>query len=179
MRGVAKAIAELRESGWWQIDQGGGRGRTNSYAPIFERVNTGSGFEAGKDEQPFGVLAPKTLNRKVKNPERQFTRTSKYQEESDSTVSLSNEFETFWRAYPSRAPHPNPKKPAAEKFAAAMKRGVDPRDIIRGAENYRAAATAAGTDPRYIAQAATFLKQERWSDHQKAPEALRPRVGMN
>jgi hypothetical protein len=60
-----------------------------------------------------------------------------------------------------------------------VKRGIDPAAIIRGAEKYRAAIERASTDPRYIAQAITWLNQERWNDHQEAPEPLRLRVGMN
>src|SRR5690242_3259126 len=35
-------------------------------------------------------------------------------------------FERFWQAYPSRGEHPNPKKPAKQKFQAALKSGVNP-----------------------------------------------------
>lgn len=77
-------------------------------------------------------------------------------------------FATFWSAYPGRGPHPNPRKPAAEKFAAAVKHGADPAAIIRGAENYAATVRREGTEPRFVAQAVTWLNQHRWQDHQAA-----------
>jgi hypothetical protein len=40
------------------------------------------------------------------------------------------QFEEFWRKYPSRGGHNNPKKPAREKFLATVGRGVDPKLII-------------------------------------------------
>jgi len=89
------------------------------------------------------------------------------------------EFETFWRVYPSRRPHPNPKEPAALKFAAALKLGVDPAVIIAGAGRYAAYVAREVQDPRFIVQAATWLHQKRWNDQHEAAEPPRLRVGMN
>ncbi len=85
-------------------------------------------------------------------------------------------FDGFWRIYPSRHPHPNPKKPACQKFEAALKRGVPASDIIRGAENYAVYVEQEKTNPRFITQAKTWLNQERWAEYQKAPEKVRPEV---
>ncbi len=90
--------------------------------------------------------------------------------------STAKQFDGFWRIYPSRRPHSNPKKPAREKFAAALKRGVPASNIIRGAENYAVYVEQETTDPRFIAQAVTWLNQERWAEYQKAPEKVRPEV---
>jgi hypothetical protein len=91
----------------------------------------------------------------------------------------SEHFELFWRAYPSREPHPNPKKPAAHKFAAALKRGTDPAVIIAGAQRYADYIALDKTDPRFIKQAVTWLNQELWSEAYKPPtgKLLRMRVG--
>jgi hypothetical protein len=91
----------------------------------------------------------------------------------------NSEFEIFWRTYPHRGEYPDPKKPARLKFEAAVKQGADPAAIIVGAERYRAAVEANGTDARYVAQAQTWLIQERWKDCHEAPEPPRLRVGMN
>jgi predicted transcriptional regulator len=99
--------------------------------------------------------------------------------ETDIQDSANGNFETFWRVYPHRGGHPDPKKPARLKFEAAVKRGTDPAHIIRGAENYRAAVEANSTDARYVAQAQTWLSQERWNDYQETPQPPRLRVGMN
>ncbi len=89
---------------------------------------------------------------------------------NDNTVA----FEKFWLAYPPRRPHSNPRKPAQAKFDAALKRGVEPAAIIRGAENYAAYVERERSDPKFVAQAQTWLAQERWKEYQKAAEAERP-----
>jgi MarR family len=89
------------------------------------------------------------------------------------------EFETFWRIYPSRRPHPHPKEPAALKFAAALKLGVEPEDIIAGAKRYAAYVAREVRDPRYIVQAATWLHQKRWNDQHEVVDPPPLRVGMN
>ena len=90
-------------------------------------------------------------------------------EKNHTVASLADEqFEVFWRAYPSRRNHSNPKKPARAKFVTALKRGVAAADIIRGAENYAAYVEREGTDPKYVPQAQTWLHQERWAQYQEA-----------
>ncbi len=86
-----------------------------------------------------------------------------------------DDFEIFWRTYPSRGPHSNPKKPAREKFARAVKRGIDPAAIIRGAEVYAETIRHQGTAPQFVAQAQTWLNQERWAECQRAPEPPKTR----
>ena len=88
----------------------------------------------------------------------------------------ARQFDGFWRLYPSRRPHSNPRKPARLKFEAALKRGVPASNIIRGAENYAVYVERETTDPRFIAQAVTWLNQERWTEYQEAPEEARPEV---
>jgi len=87
-------------------------------------------------------------------------------------------FETFWRYYPSRKPHDNPKKPARLKFEAAVKRGVDPTMIVRGAENFAVYAAAHISGPRFIKTAEVWLNKECWSDYQQPPEPEPLRAGM-
>jgi hypothetical protein len=232
-RGVNKALAELRESGWWQITQGGGRSRTNSYSPNPETPNRGSGFNDRNLEQPFTVSDPKTLNGCSRNPEPSFRGTSKNQEESSlrsdsgarraprssldsatgdepAKVGLSSEirahdkpaisrkgsakahrapargnglaglFDEFWSAYPSRGDHANPKDPARQKFAAAVKAGADPQSIIAGARGYAACMRRKGDlGTRFVCQATTFLQQRRWEEYLDAPGPERLRAGMN
>lgn len=88
-------------------------------------------------------------------------------------------FEAFWRIYPHRGQHPDPKKAARLKFEAAIKAGADPADINRGAENYATYVAASISHPRHVAQAQTWLSQERWNDYQQPPELRRLRIGMN
>jgi hypothetical protein len=191
-RGVQKAIVELRNSGWWQIGRGVGRGHTNSYSPRLEKVNAGSSISVGKDAPPFAIPASENTNCKVRKHEPPFTRTGKNQNHTidvhrsaarparsrEGEDGANDDFERFWRAYPHRGDFSDPKKPARAKFEAAIKRGVDPAAIIAGAERYRAHVEQRGIEGRYVAQAQTWLNQARWTEvHQ--PEAPRLRVGMN
>ena len=79
------------------------------------------------------------------------------------------DFETFWRIYPSRRPHSNPKAPARKKYEAAINQGVSPADILRGAENFAAYVEREQVEPKFVAQAVTWLNQERWADYQDPP----------
>jgi hypothetical protein len=90
---------------------------------------------------------------------------------------VDHQFETFWRSYPPRRPHQNPKKPARQKFDAALKRGVRFADIQRGVENFARYVEQEHTDPKYVPQAKTWLHQERWADHQEAPEPAKAADG--
>jgi hypothetical protein len=77
---------------------------------------------------------------------------------------VAGQFEAFWQAYPSRSPHPNPKKTARAKFRAAIRGGTDPAIIVAGADRYATYVRTERTDPKYIAQATTWLNQERWTE---------------
>src|SRR5262249_44098149 len=60
-------------------------------------------------------------------------------------------FERFLSVYPDRGDQTSPKTAAREKFSAAIKRGVDPAAIVRGADNYRRAmARYRGEDRRFV-----------------------------
>jgi len=77
----------------------------------------------------------------------------------------SDRFGEFWAAYPRRA-GANPRKPAQAKWAKLTKT-TDPEVIIQGARSY--AAQVAGADPKFTAQAITWLNQERWNDDYSTP----------
>jgi uncharacterized protein YdaU (DUF1376 family) len=86
----------------------------------------------------------------------------------------ASQFEIFWQVYPRRE-GANPKKPAFKKFAAAIMRGVDPAAIILGAKNYAAEVERQGkAGTQFVAQAVTWLNQERWADHQTASQSNGP-----
>lgn len=74
-------------------------------------------------------------------------------------------FEEFWKAYP-RRDGPNPRKPAEQKFNALVKTGVDPDVMIAGAKQLAAEESRRGRiGTQYVAQAMTWLNQQRWTDH--------------
>jgi hypothetical protein len=95
----------------------------------------------------------------------------------DFSEETARQFEFFWQVYPCRAPHSNPRKPARQKFEAAVRRGVDPAAIIGGAEAYAAYVAAERLDPRFIKQTATWLHQECWTETHQPREVSLP-VGM-
>lgn len=76
-------------------------------------------------------------------------------------------FERFWEAYPKRG-GANPKKPARDKFERAVKRGADPEALVAAAASYaEVMADKVGTE--FVAQAVTWLNQERWNDQPVKP----------
>jgi Helix-turn-helix domain len=180
-RSVKSAINELRERGWWRVSREGAKavgGRTNAYAPLFEVVKHASPLSRESGEAQRHKVVKRASPGTSKEPVRRLFRSILSIQRADSRTNSVEQFERFWRSYPSRAPYPNPKKPARQKFHAVIRRGVDPDDIVRGVEAYSAAVQATGTDPRFVAQAVTWLNQERWTDHQ-APAALpMPVAGM-
>lgn len=70
-------------------------------------------------------------------------------------------FSEFWDAYPRKVA----KRAAATAYAAAVKRGADRADVIKGAERYR---DDPGREPRFTPHPATWLNGDRWLD--AAPE---------
>ena len=80
-------------------------------------------------------------------------------------------FERFWTAYP-RRDGANPRKPARDRFRSACKSGADPEAIIAGAVSYRQHCEARGiAGTPYVAQATTWLNQQRWSDDYGDPNS--------
>lgn len=86
-----------------------------------------------------------------------------------------DDFERFWAVYPSRGDASNPKKPARERFERAVKAGADPEHIIAGAARYAAIETKRGTlRTDKIAQAVTWLNQQRWADYPEPVATVTP-----
>lgn len=96
-----------------------------------------------------------------------------------SLAAIADVFERFWRSYPHRGHHSDPKKPAQNAFEAAVKRGADSAMIIEAAAAYREAVVRESTDPRFVPQAVTWLRQERWADALMMSEPPRLAGGMN
>lgn len=96
-------------------------------------------------------------------------------------VATAAVFEEFWKVYPKREGD-NPKKPAAKKFLALALSGVDPPAIVASAKRYAANCDKRkDTGTRYVAQAVTWLNQERFSDYGAASDEtkiVKPRHGQ-
>lgn len=83
---------------------------------------------------------------------------------------LNADFEEFWKVYPKRN-GANPKEPAKQKFAAAVRSGANPPEIIAAAGRYAAECQRnqiIKTDK--VAQAVTWLNQKRWGDYPPAEQ---------
>jgi hypothetical protein len=161
---VPRSITQLEKLGYLRRHRhkrGPGRWDRSSYEIIFKDSNTASfGNGSVPPNGPLGDPAapPPSANGHDFSTEH---------------------FELFWRAYPSRDPHPNPKKPAAARFAAALKRGIDPAVIIAGVKRYDDYVARENKDPRYVKQAVSWLSQEQWTEAYKPAKARRQtgRVG--
>lgn len=181
-RSVKRAVAELRKSKWWLTRrEGEGRGDTNNYVPQLEMASFEKGDTGVTHSDPERVPSASAIRREkgdkvgtkrvtlaspepIREPVRRFSRSM------ESTGGAAEQFEVFWRVYPSRGCHANPKRPAQQSFLAAIKRGADPADIVASAEAYAALARRVFHDPRFIPRAVTWLNEERWSDQlQPAP----------
>lgn len=79
-----------------------------------------------------------------------------------------SKFDAFKEAYPKAPSGRTSWTETEERWRANLKAGVDPDDMLRGAENY----ARSGEEPQYIKGAQVFLGQKKkwWSEYQTAPE---------
>jgi hypothetical protein len=84
---------------------------------------------------------------------------------------IDDPFVRFWSAYPKRDGS-NPRKPAQTKFEKLVRDGADPEAIIAGATRYADELAAQNKlNTVYVAQAKTWLHQERWRDTEPSKQA--------
>jgi hypothetical protein len=70
-------------------------------------------------------------------------------------------FDAFWNLYPRKVA----KKVAAKAYAASVKAGADPADLLKAIEGYVGELKRNGTEPRYVLHPSTFIHEERWKDY--------------
>ena len=190
-RHTANSVRHLEDLGYFRVDIRGGTvgkfGPTNAYVPIFEAETPctavqGMQYSAGGEGMHHS--ASDALKRPIP-PAPQCIQTSNILIEpvraraALSKEETANGFESLWRIFPNRKPHPNPKKPAALKFEAALRRGVLAADIIEGAKRYAAYVAQHEPNPRFWKQAVTWIGQEGWTDIHEPPQERPLAVGMN
>ena len=102
-------------------------GRSTVYQIVTKGVN--------QEFTPEPVVHPRTSSSPGGEPvvrkgvNQEFTHNDTKNDKPNDTRA-NDQFEQFWKTYPSRGDNkPNPKKPAREKFLAAVKKGTDPADI--------------------------------------------------
>jgi len=81
----------------------------------------------------------------------------------------SEEFETFWKIYPSRGGYENSKAGAFKKFNIAIKNGVTTEILILAAKNYAEFNRREGTEPQFIKMTETWLNKKSWEQYKTAP----------
>jgi len=136
----------------------------------YERYQTRAAIDETATETPVGTEARQERDK--------LERKKRKESLSDDSPEAARQFETFWQAYPSRSPHANPRKPARSKFLALLAAGTPAEAIIAGARNYAASVELAGTEPKFVTQAITWLNQERWNDSPPADAGRRQFVQM-
>lgn len=82
-----------------------------------------------------------------------------------ATADAAAAFEAFWQAYPRRTD----KRAAERAYKAALKRKVTPEHILSAAHAY--ASRCAGTEPRFIKHASTWLNAGSYDDAPQLPLA--------
>jgi len=119
----------------------------------------------GFDEGSRLIVEPSTTDLGPRTVD-QVPRTKDIRAVAEATRPSSDKaFEEFWKVYP-RRDGANPKAPARKKFIAATKSGTNPAELTEAAKRYSAALAAkqqVGT--AYVAQAVTWLNQQRWNDY--------------
>jgi len=81
---------------------------------------------------------------------------------------LSLVFGAFWSAYPTTKTMS--RKQAATQFAAAVKRGVDPQQLVVAAGRWAKECADRGTEPHYVRHAERWLRDERYEPYLGQPD---------
>lgn len=121
------------------------------------------------DDVAIEQLAPRKQNGAL---EREVETEKETEKEAEAEANIRakpsrapSRFDEFWKLYPRRE-GPNPRKPAEQRFDALVKTGVDPQMLIDEVRKFALLDdTRKNVGSRFIPQAATWLNQQRWSDH--------------
>ena len=179
---VPRVIRRLERLVGLARERGVGRGNRNVY--VLWPGKPAASVRMGADNSVGNVRMAADRNVRTQPTEmsahrrREHTKEQTNVYESAETGVAGDWFESFWRVYPDRGDHTKPKKPAKEKFLAAVKDGVDPEAIIRGADHYRRVMSRhQGDERRYVKQPANWLNQRLWEQYQAEPAAAQPKFG--
>jgi len=197
---IPRSVRRLEQAQLLRRESRVGASALNAYAVLFDIGEATSGVSNLADSEnadsdaadsriagqvsaisPSGVsnFAARIDNRPKNRPKNISTTRNRVVRRHIVSSVVDVQFETFWRAFPSRGPdHSNPKKPARLKFEAAVKRGVEPELMIRAAENYAKAMWRSGTDGRYIKTAEVWLNKASWEQYAAEAEPDQPRAGL-
>lgn len=181
-------LCELEEAGVFSRTGDGTifsrRMQRDAEKEVTDKANGGKGGNPALKREKQGVNPSANPEDKAQKPEARTHIPDQVQPNPEKTNSTTNVRsigkpmrpnrdelqDRFWKAYPSRGEASNPKAPALEKFARAVKSGVDPEEIIAAAQRYSEIEHRAGRGgTEKVAQAVTWLNQRRWGDYPAAP----------
>jgi hypothetical protein len=123
---------------------------------VSETFNDTKRYETIRDKEISSLRSDKE-----KGPPKRATRRTEIEANAEA-------FDQFWDVYPRR----QNKKPAFTRWQTAVKRGVNPKEIIEGAERYAEMVRAKGTEPQFIKNPDAWLNAGKWEDEL-------PEVGEN
>ena len=99
------------------------------------------------------------------------TNKNEYNTLKEDNKRYTDDFEVFWSAFPKRKGS-NPKKTALAKYILAREKGVSGEALLSSATAYARQCKDQGMENTpYIAQAVTWLNQERWNDEPPVKKA--------
>jgi uncharacterized protein YdaU (DUF1376 family) len=132
-------------------------GRPKSDAKPLENNDMGKakGFETTKLKKAISDIRYQISEYNPLNPP------SEPQKQKPKATAEHDRFAAFWDSYPKR--EGNPRKPASEKFSRLVRDGIDPEEIIRGAQGY--AKARQGQDSKFTKQAVTWLNHNCWTEY--------------
>lgn len=127
---------------------------------VFEVVD----YAKYRDFNSFKKRARNTARNDARNndgtqPER--SPNNNKQDKQDKQDIYTAQFETLWNAYPKK----RNKEQGRAAFEKLMKAGEDVETILSGTRKYAAECIAEKTEPRFIANASTFLNQKRYAEY--------------
>ncbi len=196
-RACIDSVKRLEAAGWFACTHSRGRGRSNLYRPVWEKVNHTSPIEAEKVKPASPITAIKgevSRQEKVKptSPDSTY-RTHLGSVDSPTlfpddgkVVTLpkakapakpakpafpEEAFAEFWTVYPRKTD----QDATRGAYREALKKGATPDGLIASASAYAAAVTSEDTPARYIKKPANFLRSGAWRDAPDQPTGRAPR----
>jgi hypothetical protein len=113
---------------------------------------------------------PQKPDTRIQNPERKKESANALSKESASDP---EGFDAFWQTYPHRGGAKKGRKPAVARYAAEIKAGTLPADILAGAERYRSDRQVLSG---YAKDPTTWLNQKCWADDVEPQQTELPKA---
>jgi hypothetical protein len=178
---VPRVIRRLERLQQLRCEPGAGPGGANVYVLEFDQPEVSATLRTVRNAADPQGCGGGVRNAATKVSARLRTKHTKEQTNEHMRTEdeeTAGQFETFWRNFPKRGEHNNPKKPAREKYLAAVKRGVDPALMNAAAANYGSFIARSGTRAAHVKQAVSWLHQECWEQYGAFQEPEPLRAGM-